>query len=234
MQTLVITPCLGAEHLPAIDAGPVEEAGDPEGQQQTSVQPRGESCTSTHHRLVMEGVQAVWERWGHGVLTVFLLSSTRGLFRADEGAMSNGVKLDDLGSWRLADGVAQNQGVDQAAKLVRGFDLAFYLLSDQYLSALELPLNVPGSVQQILLTSEESLALVQASPNLHPFVADGPVAAQRWHVKAAHVRGFLFKRLCRQIAHHGPLVLEWLSRQPHDTERLFYKRARWRPQWRLW
>jgi hypothetical protein len=234
MQTLVITPCLGAEPQPAIDAGPVEDAGDPEGQQQTAVQPGGEPCTSTHHRLVMEGVQAVWERWGRGVLTVFLLSRTRGLFPAHERTMPNGVKLDDLDRWTLADEVVQKRISDQAAKLVRGFDLAFYLLSDPYLSALELPLDVPGSVQQILLTSEESLALVQAGPNLHLIVADGPVAAQRWHVKAAHVRGFLFKRLCHQITHHGPLVLEWLYRQPFDTEQLFYKRARWRPQWRLW
>jgi hypothetical protein len=48
------------------------------------------------------------------------------------------------------------------------------------------------------------------------------------------VRQYLFGRLCKQIAQHGPVVLEWLYHQPQDTEALFYKRAQWRPQWQLW
>jgi hypothetical protein len=99
---------------------------------------------------------------------------------------------------------------------------------------LGLPLDLSDSVRQIVLTDQDSLLLVPPLPNYHSFVADGWVAARRWHVKAPQVRGFLFQRLCKRVAHHGPGVLEWLYQKPADTERLFYKRTRWRPQYRLW
>jgi hypothetical protein len=65
-------------------------------------------------------------------------------------------------------------------------------------------------------------------------VADGPLAARRWHVKSDHVRGFLFGRVCRRIVLHGQVVLEWLVHHPEDVELLFYKRTTWRPQFALW
>jgi hypothetical protein len=89
-------------------------------------------------------------------------------------------------------------------------------------------------MQQIVLTGQDSLDLVPPAANLHPFVAAEAAAARRWHVKAPHVRGFLFRRLCNQVAHHGPIVLEWLYHHPEDTELLFYKTVRWRPQMPLW
>jgi hypothetical protein len=108
------------------------------------------------------------------------------------------------------------------------------LLSGRYLAVLDLPLAVPPTVQQIILTAKENLDLVPAQPNLQAIVAAGGAAAQRWHVKADHVRGFLFRRLCKQIVQHGPLVIEWLYEHPEDTDSLFYKWARWRPQRTLW
>ena len=118
--------------------------------------------------------------------------------------------------------------------LVAEFDLVFFLLSEPLLSVLRLPLDVPDRLQQIFLTSQDSLGLVPQIPRVQSIIAGGPVAARRWHVKTDRVRGFLFGRLCGQIVEHGPVLLEWLHRRPQDTESLFYKRARWRPQWPLW
>jgi hypothetical protein len=93
---------------------------------------------------------------------------------------------------------------------------------------------VSDSIQQIVLTGQDSLDLVPQTTNLHPFVAAEAAAARRWHVKAPHVRGFLFRRLCSQVTYHGPIILEWLYHHPEDTDLLFYKTARWRPQMPLW
>jgi hypothetical protein len=196
--------------------------------------PAPEMFASPHHNLVVEGVQAVWERWGQNALDVAILSAGLGLLDADRSIVPyDGMSVEfpegELTVW------AQRLGMAERAKAqVAQYDLAFYLLSGQFLAVLELPLDVPEHIQQIVLTDRESMALLPDLPNLHGFVADGNAAAQRWHVKASRVRGFLFKRLCRQIAWHGPIVLEWLHAFPQDTEKLFYKRIRWRPQLPMW
>jgi hypothetical protein len=165
---------------------------------------------------------------------VAILSGGYGLLQPEAVIIPYDVSFDQFDEDSLAGWVAHLQIQERAAALVAAFDLVFYLLSGRYLAVLGLPLEVPDSVQQIVLTGQDSLALVPPVPNLHPFVAAEEAAARRWHVKSPHVRGFLFGRLCKQIVQHGPAVLEWLYHQPGDTEKLFYKRARWRPQWRLW
>jgi hypothetical protein len=189
--------------------------------------------TGTHHRLVMEGLWSVWERWGRGVLDLAILSAGYGLIPAEEMIVPYEAAFD--GELPILEERSTRQAIgERASALVRGYDLAFYLLSGPALAALGLPLDVPVSVQQFVLTDVESLASVPSAPNLHAFVAAQASAARRWHVKAPQVCGFLFVRLCEQIVRHGPAVLEWLHDRPQDLDRLFYKRARWRPQLRLW
>jgi hypothetical protein len=196
--------------------------------------PAIEMYTGTHHQLVAAGVRAVWERWGRHGLDLAILSGGYGLLPADQVIIPYDVTFDQFEGAEFAAWVDRLEIRERAAALVQQYDLVFYLLSGRYLAALDLPLDVPGSVQQIVLTGQDSLDLAPPADNLHPVVAAGGVAARRWHVKAPHVRGFLFGRLCDQVVRHGPAVLEWLRRNPRDTERLFYKRARWRPQLALW
>jgi hypothetical protein len=236
MRTLVIAPCSakkrGEVALPARAA----DLADPEQRRQAEARlaafacPAIEMYTGTHYRLVMEGVREVWQRWGREVLEVAILSGGYGLLRANEVIIPYDVTFDEFDQAALAEWVARFEIPERTATLTSRYDLVFFLLSGRYLAVLDLPLDVPDSVQQIILTGEDSLHLVAAAPNLHPFVADGPVAARRWHVKAPHVRGFLFGRLCGQVVQHGPYVLQWLYEHPEDTELLFYKHTRWRPQ----
>jgi hypothetical protein len=181
---------------------------------------------SQHHRLVLEGVRSVWWRLGTEALDLWILSSGYGLigdremivpYEEAEGPLDGALDIPR-----------------KTARLVRDYDLAFYLASGAYLDALELPLDVPHTSKQIVLTDEVGLAQVPPAPNLHAVVADGPTAAQRWHVRASQVRGFLFQRLCKQIVQHGPVVLDWLRYEPRDIDELFYKRTPWRPQYPLW
>ncbi|MGD9048508.1 MAG: hypothetical protein PVF77_10665 [Anaerolineae bacterium] len=240
MRTLVIAPCSAKKRGDAPNPATAADLADPERRRQAEARladlasPALEIYTGTHHLLVMEGVQAVWQRWGRETLDLAILSGGYGLLRADDRVIPYNVTFDQFDEQALADWAGRLRIPEQAASLAGRYDLAFYLLSGRYLAVLDLPLDVPASVQQIVLTGQDSLALVPAAPNIHPFVASGTVAARRWHVKAPHVRGFLFRRLCNQIAYHGPVVLEWLSQHPEDTELLFYKRARWRPQMPLW
>jgi hypothetical protein len=189
---------------------------------------------SQHHRLVVEGVQAVWERWGHSVLDLAILSAGFGLLDAEQSIIPYDVTLDEFAEWELAAWAERVHLAERLQVLVAQYDLVFLLLSGRRLAVVDLPLQAPDTVRQIVLTDTESASLLPGLPNLHGFIADGSAAAQRWHVKASHVRGFLFNRLCRQVAWHGPLVLEWLWSFPEVTETLFYKRVRWRPQLPMW
>ena len=240
MRTLVISPCLEGKRNDVPAPARAQNLADPERQWPADARseafpcPLAETCTGAHHRLVMDGVQAVWDRWGREVLDWAILSGSHGLLHAYEVVMPSDSAMDPFEPAGLAGREASLRISEQATALVRDYDLTFYLLSERHLAVLGLPLEVPEAVQQIVLADQESLALVPSLPNMHPFLADGGVAARRWHVKTPQVRGFLFKRLCSQVVYHGPAILAWLYQQPGDTERLFYKRARWRPQWRLW
>jgi hypothetical protein len=240
MRTLVITPCTAKKRHDVPDLARYQDLADPERRRDAQVRLGAyasqamEMYTGTHHRLVMEGVQAVWERWGQQVLDLAILSGGYGLLAGDEVIIPYDVTFEQFAGAALTDWAAHLRIHERATALTSDYDLVFYLLSGHYLAVLELPLAVPDLVQQIVLTGADSLALVPPAPNIHPFVAAEEAAARRWHVKAPYVRGFLFKRLCGQVVQHGPVVLEWLYHQPQDTEQLFYKRARWRPQWSLW
>jgi hypothetical protein len=240
MRTLVITPCSTKQRGNVADPAHATDLADPGRRRQVQDRlaafacPAFEMYTSTHYRLIRDGVQAVWQRWGRETVEIAILSSGYGLLQADDVIVPYDVTFDEFDEAELTRWTAHLQISQQVSILVQDYDLVFYLLGGRYLSVLNLPLDVPDSVQQIVFTAQDSLPLVPAVPNLHPFVADGGMAARRWHVKASHVRGFLFGRLCRQIVQHGSVVLEWLYHYPQDTEQLFYKRTRWRPQMALW
>lgn len=214
MQTLVITPA-------------PEHGADQIGQ------------ADTHHGLVMKGVRSVWAAWGQQMLDLAILTGSLDLKHQGRNGMRH-ASTDEVGGRASAseDGVpvvdARLMFPGRVEALVAEFDLVFFLLSGSLLSALRLPMDAPDRLQQIFLTSQDSLGLVPEIPGVQSIVADGPVAARRWHVKADRVRGFLFSRLCGQMVEHGPTLLEWLHLRPQDTESLFYKRACWRPQWPLW
>jgi len=189
--------------------------------------------TGPHHRMVMDGLWSVWAQWGRGILDLAILSAGYGLISAEETIVPYEAAFDGEPQ-ALLEWSAHQAIRNKASALVSAYDMAFYLLSGPALTALALPLDVPDPVQQFVLTDAESVSIVPAVSNLHAFVAANGKAARRWHVKAPQVCGFLFGRLCEQIVRYGPSLLEWLHEQPQDLDRLFYKRAQWKPQLRLW
>ena len=240
MRTLAIVPDPTIQRdsppvPPQVDDVTVSEPGQEAEQRPKSlVRPAAEMRVNRHHGLVMAGLNEVWEREGQGVIELAVLSNAYGLVHGGARAVAHGVALDQSDTQAQADRGAALGVREQVTAMVGNYDLVFALLDGPHLAALSLPLNVPVTVQQIVLTDVDGLDLVPSQPNVYAVVASGSAAARRWHVKAPYVRGFLFQRLCHQVAFHGPVVLEWLYYQPGDTERMFYKRVRWRPQWRLW
>jgi hypothetical protein len=240
IRTLVVTPCTAKKRSQVPEPALAADLADPERRQQANTRlarhalPAAEMYIGTHHRLVMEGVRAVWQRWGHEVLDLAILSGGYGILRADQSIIPYDVTFDQFEAEELSDWGDMLQVPTRAAALAGQFDLVFILLGGSYLAVLELPLDVPDAVQQIVLTDQESMDLIPAMANVHPFVAAEAVAARRWHVRAPHVRGFLFRRLCMQVVQHGPGLLEWLYHHPQDTELLFYKSPPWRPQLAFW
>jgi hypothetical protein len=209
---------------------------------QTLVITRGDdpdARAGTHHGLVMKAVRSVWAAWGQKILDLAVLTTDPDLMQQGGHGRRTVSVGGSGGNSPDAEGSAAGQEArlvvpGQVEALLTGYDLAFVLLSESLLSAVRLPLEVPDRLQMVFLTNQDSLGLVPEMDGVETIVADGAVAARRWHVKADRVRGFLFGRLCGQIVEHGPALLEWLHRRPQDTESLFYKRARWRPQWPLW
>ena len=240
MRSLVIVPCSAKKRDTVPRPARAADLMDPERHRQAEERlsafacPAIEMYTGTHYRMVRDGLERVWAAWGRGFLDMAILSAGYGLLDPAEEIIPYDVTFDEFDTATYAQWVAELGIPGRTVQLVGEADLTFFLLSGRYLTALNLPLDIPAAPKQIVLTDPDSLHLVPTGPDIHSVIADGPTAARRWHVKAPHVRGFLFGRLCRQIVQHGPSVLEWLVERPQDTERLFYKRTRWRPQYRLW
>jgi hypothetical protein len=240
MRTLVITACSAEKRGDAPHPAIAADLADHEHRQRAETRlaafacPAAEMYTGRHHRLVMSGLRDVWAKWGREIIDLSILSAGYGLLDAHEVIIPYDVTFDEFDQETLANWLAHLRLSERVTELVSGYDLVFYLLGGRYLDVLGLPLSVSDQIQQIVLTDRESLNLLPAVSNLCPVVAAGNEAARRWHVKAPYVCGFLFGRLCLQVEHHGSVVLEWLRQNPQDTELLFYKQTRWRPQWSLW
>ncbi|MFN2165461.1 MAG: DUF6884 domain-containing protein, partial [Anaerolineae bacterium] len=158
MRTLVVTPCSAKKRSqvpePALAADLADQQRRKEAHERLGAYalPAAEMYAGQHHRLVMEGVQAVWQRWGREALDLAILSGGYGLLQASQTIIPYDVSLDQFAGQALTDWGTMLQIPAQTAARVSQYDLVFLLLDGSYLAVLDLPLDVPERVQQILLT----------------------------------------------------------------------------------
>ena len=130
------------------------------------------------HLCVMNGVKNLRHRFGQGVIDVRIISAGYGLLDEAEIIVPYNVAFRKVTTGKtltrdeLLDRYTHLQIHKDVERLILGYNLVFFLLGQDYVKALELPLNVPDTVTQIFLAPPSWQRMIpDCSPNVHVVVA---------------------------------------------------------------
>ncbi|MBD2425580.1 tRNA-guanine transglycosylase DpdA [Phormidium sp. FACHB-1136] len=218
-RVLVITSCTGEKQFKPEHQLTLDDFRDPTRRRERETElaeyacPAGDLYTGMQHLRLMEGVRALRDAFGPEVLEVEILSAGYGLISEHQKIVPyevtfNGMKGHEVDAW------AEHLGVHQAMeqRLVNA-DLVFFLLGDNYLRAVQLPIRTNADQTLVFLASGGA---AQKMPDLvaHTFVL--PLSnqdAKRYRYGLVGLKGFLFKQFA-EAAVAQPNLLKQMQTQP--------------------
>ncbi|MDB9525231.1 tRNA-guanine transglycosylase DpdA [Oscillatoria sp. CS-180] len=211
-RVLVITSCTGEKRskpenqLTLEDFRDVKRLRDREAELAVFACPAGELYTGQQHLRLMEGVQALRDTLGPEVLDVDILSAGYGLIAEHQKVVPyevtfNGMKAGEVDLWGQQLGI--HDAVEQRLELA---DLVFFLLGDNYLRSLQLPIQTRPDQTLVFLASGGSAKKI---PDLAAKTFVLPLSnqdAKRYRYGLVGLKGFLFKQFAEAVAAEPELL----------------------------
>lgn len=153
------------------------------------------------HTFMMNGVNAIRERFGHESVAVAIVSAGYGLVAEDRllapyEATFNDMSRHEVLAWSRNLGIARD--VRTAAK---GFPLVVFLLGSRYLDAIEPPV-IPQAGQRFIFLAGSNKEGAVARPGV-TIVAAGRKEATTYGSPIIAVKGSMFELFARGLAHEG-------------------------------
>lgn len=173
----------------------------------------------SQQRLLQDGLQAVWDRYGHReVVDELILSPLHGPLPADQVVAPYDFTWKGRAKAEVERVVREGQMIERLQELVAGYELVVVLLSRVYLAPLRLNDWVPGAAPQrwLFVASGEGLPFLPEGPGVR-WITAGVPEARRERVKVLDLKSHLFLGICRRIVDEGPSALE---RAWDEAERL--------------
>ena len=174
-RVLVITSCTGEKRfkpenqLTLEDFRDLKRLRDREAELADFACPAGELYTGMQHLRLMEGVRIMRDTLGESAVDVSILSAGYGLISekkmiAPYEVTFNGMKAHEVDSWAKHLGVHNN-----LESIIRNYEIVFFLLGDNYLSAVSLPIATSPHQALIFLASRSKTSSIQglSAKNLH-------------------------------------------------------------------
>ena len=161
--------------------------------------PAGELYTGLQHLRLMEGSQALRCALGPDVLAVEILSAGYGLIPEHQKIVPyevtfNGMKGREVDEW------AQHLDIHTAIEQkLETADLVFFLLGDNYLRSLQLPIQTRSDQTLVFLASNSS---AKKMPQLAAQTFVMPLSnadAKRYRYGLVGLKGFLFKQFAKAV-----------------------------------
>lgn len=179
--------------------------------------------TGSQQRLVQQGLEAVWDRFGFRQgIDELILSPWYGPVEPEAVLAPYDFTWKGRPPRDVAAIVREGNMVPRLQELTHGYDLILVLLSKVYLAPLELASLVPGRAPQrwLFFASGEGLPFVPPAPNVRVVPAGVP-EARREGVKVLDLKAHLFRRLCLRGTAEGAdlsetLEAEWRAAVPHE------------------
>ena len=194
--------------------------------------PAKDMFTGPQHKRVMEGINYVWRdtiKPPHS-LHLHILSAEYGLISAHKRirpykmSFSHMFRSDDIRSHAEV-----RQVHSTAVSLINKYDLVFYLLSRDYLTALDLPLDIGRNhrsekypsdrdVTQLFFMPPTDFKRLPEGDDIH-CVPAGKDISKKIGSNSTEVKGEMFRRICYSTAKKGFGVFETIRDNPeHITE----------------
>ena len=211
-RVLVITSCTGEKRFKPDNQLTLEDFKEPVRLQQREAElskfacPSGQMYTGMQHLRLMEGVQLLRQALGQDAVTVTILSAGYGLIEENRAISPyevtfNGMKGHEVDAW------AQYLKVHEVLeKAVQGYDLIFLLLGDNYLRAINLPIETQPDQTLIALTSQSSAKFVKGLSAKTFVLPLTNAEARRYSYGLVGLKGFLFKQFASVVAKQAELL----------------------------
>lgn len=175
--------------------------------------PAGEMYTGLQHLRTMEGVELLRQSLGCQAVDLMILSAGYGLIPEDKPIVPYEVTFSTMKGYEV-DEWAKHLGIHEAVEeAIKGYDLVFMLLGDNYLRSLRLPITTRDNQTFIFLTSKLSANYVRGIEAKTFILPLSNAEAKRYRYGLVGLKGFLFKQFA-QIAAQRPEVLELLVANP--------------------
>ena len=166
--------------------------------------PAAEMYRGSGHLHLMKGVRNLRRCFGRGIVDLRIISPGYGLLNEDDLIVPYNYTFDDL----TQEEIPQRSRVlgihEEIECLLSSYDLAFFLLSKDYVTACELPFHVPNSATQIFLVApslEDTIPVDK--PYIHAVCAGEELVDQLAEANNRNLKGVVFKRLCCVACREG-------------------------------
>ncbi|MEY2976648.1 MAG: tRNA-guanine transglycosylase DpdA [Prochlorotrichaceae cyanobacterium] len=234
-RVLVITSCTGEKRykpdnqLTLKDFQDIQQLQQREFALQSFLCPAGELYTGNQHLRLMEGVKALRETFGKDVIDVKIISAGYGLVSEDQTIAPyevtfNGMKAQEVDTW------ARHLGIHDATNTaIQKYDLIFFLLGDNYLRALSLPLET-NSQQTLIFLAPRGQANSIKGMSATTFVM--PLSnpeAKKYHYGLVGLKGHIFKHFAEAISlQHKNTPDRGLLEAVYREPKLFVETVNWK------
>lgn len=211
---LIITSCTGEKRFKPDNQLTLEDFRDPnrlrdrESKLAEYACPAGELYTGMQHLRLMEGVQALRDTLGSEAVDVEILSAGYGLISEHQKIVPyevtfNGMKAGEVDLW------GQHLGIhDAVEKRLKSADLIFFLLGDNYLRTLQLPILTHPSQTFVFLASGSAAKKIPTLDAKMFVLPLSNAAAKRYRYGLVGLKGLLFKKFAEAVAASPVLIKE--------------------------
>lgn len=166
----------------------------------------GKLYTGKQHLRLMEGISILREQFTNDIMDVSILSAGYGLIDEDKEIVPYEVTFNSMIQKEVSEWSEHLQINKNISKKIKEYDLVFFLLGDQYLKSVQLPLleTVKGQ-KLVFLASKSSKNVI---PDHEPYYRIEVTQKDTTEFGSGNIelKGFLFKILAKEIVNDKNLL----------------------------
>lgn len=177
--------------------------------------PAAQMYTGNGHLHLMNGVRDLRHTFGQGIVDVRIISPGFGLLKEEDPIVPYTYTFHRQGRGEIRQR-SRELGIHPIIKrLIPSYDLVFFLLSNDYVTACELPFRVPNSATQIFLVAPSLEYTIRANGlYIHAVCAGDELIDSLDGANKYNLKGFVFERLCAVACEQGHQVFEQVKTNP--------------------
>lgn len=159
----------------------------------------GKMYTGKQHLRLMEGVDLLREHYGNEIIDVGIVSAGYGFINEKEEIVPYEVTFNSMKAKEVMDWSTFLEINRSVSEKIKDYDLVFFLLGDQYLKSIQLPLQETVEGQKLIfLASKSSEKII---PKNEPYYRIEITQNDTTEFGSGNIelKGFLFKLLAKEI-----------------------------------